>query len=71
MFALLHKDINSHKSGLLHLTDRPYCQKGRSAEVKDGIILKTKFLVTFLVDRYMFHCSHKIKQGSKINKVNL
>ncbi len=24
MFAVLHSDINSHKSGLLHLTVQPY-----------------------------------------------
>ena len=38
MFAVLHSDINSLKSGLLYLTSLPYCQKSRSAKVKDGII---------------------------------
>jgi len=38
MFAALHSDINSLKSGLLHLTGKPYCKKGRSVKVKDGII---------------------------------
>jgi hypothetical protein len=38
MFAVLHSDINSHKSGLLHLTGKPYWKKSRSAKVKDGII---------------------------------
>jgi hypothetical protein len=37
MFALLHSDINCLKSGLLHLTGKPYCEKGRSVKVKDGI----------------------------------
>jgi hypothetical protein len=37
MFAVLHSDMNSLKSGLLHLTGRPYCKKGRSAKFKDGI----------------------------------
>ncbi len=30
MFAVLHSDINSLKSGLLHLTGQPYCKKCRS-----------------------------------------
>jgi hypothetical protein len=38
MFAVLHSDINSLKSGLLHLTGQTYCKKSRSAKVKDGII---------------------------------
>ncbi len=38
MFAVLHSDINSPKSGFLHLTGQPYCKKSRSAKVKDGII---------------------------------
>jgi hypothetical protein len=38
IFAALHSDINSLKSGLLHLTRQPYCKKSRSAKVKDGII---------------------------------
>ncbi len=38
MFAVMQSDINSLKSGLLHLTSQPYCKKGTSAQVKDGII---------------------------------
>jgi hypothetical protein len=38
MFAELHLDINSLKSGVFHLTGQPYCKKSRSAKVKDGII---------------------------------
>jgi len=39
MFAVLHSDINSLKSGILHLTTGlPYCKKSRSAKVKDGFI---------------------------------
>ncbi len=44
MFAAMHLDINSLKSGHLHLTGQPKSQKGRSAKVKDGIISETKFL---------------------------
>jgi hypothetical protein len=50
MFAALHSDINSLKSGLLHLTDQPNSQKGRSAKVKDGIISETIFLGAQLID---------------------
>ncbi len=46
MFVALHSDINSLKSGLLHLTGMLNFQKGGLTEVKDIIILKTKFLVT-------------------------
>ncbi len=28
MFAILHSDINSLKSGLLYLTGKPHCKKG-------------------------------------------
>jgi len=45
MFAALHSDINSRKSGLLHLTGWPDCKKSRLAKVKDGIknlILRNK-----------------------------
>jgi hypothetical protein len=51
MLAVLHSDVNSLKSSLRHLTGQPYCQKGRSAEVKDGIILETKFLGTVSVNQ--------------------
>ncbi len=50
MFALLHSDINSPKSGFLHLTGQPYCKKSRSAKVKDGII--NSLLRNNLIDRY-------------------
>jgi hypothetical protein len=50
MFAVLHSDINSLKSGLLHLTGPPYCKKSRSAKVKNGII--NIILKNFLIDRY-------------------
>jgi hypothetical protein len=50
MFAVLHTDINSLKSGLLHLTGQPYCKKSRSAKVKDGII--NLILRNYLIDRY-------------------
>ena len=50
MFAALHLDINSLKYGLLHLTGQPYCKKGRSAKVKDGII--NLILRNYLVERY-------------------
>jgi len=50
MFAVLHSDINSLKSGLPPLTDQPYCKKGRSAKVKDGII--NLIPRNYLVDRY-------------------
>jgi hypothetical protein len=49
MFAVLHSDINSHKSGLLHLTGQPYRKKSRSAKVKDGII--NLFLRNNLIDQ--------------------
>jgi hypothetical protein len=51
MFAILHSDINSLKTGLLHFTSQPYCKKSRSAKVKDGII--NLILRNYLVDRYM------------------
>jgi hypothetical protein len=38
MFAVLRLDINTPRTGLLHLTGQPYCKKCRSAKVKDGII---------------------------------
>ncbi len=50
LFAALHSDINSLKSGLLYLTSQPYCKKGRSAKVKDGII--KLILRNYLVDQY-------------------
>jgi hypothetical protein len=50
--AILHSDINSLKSGLLHLTGQPYCKKSRSAKVKDGII--NLILRNYFIDRYNF-----------------
>ncbi len=50
MFAVLHSDINSLKSGLLHLTGQPYCKKCRSVKVKDRII--NLILRNYLIDRY-------------------
>ncbi len=41
MFAAMHSDINSLKSGLLHLIGK---LKGKSAKDKEGIILETKLL---------------------------
>jgi hypothetical protein len=37
MFAVLHSDSISLKSGFLPLTSQPYFKKCRSAKVKDGI----------------------------------
>jgi hypothetical protein len=51
MFAVLHSDINSLKSGLLHLTGQPYCKKSRSAKDKDGII--SLILRNYCIDQYM------------------
>ncbi len=50
MFAVLHSDINSPKSGLLHLTGQSYCKKSRSAKVKDGIL--NFILRKYHIDRY-------------------
>jgi hypothetical protein len=50
MFAVLHSDFNSLKSGLLHFTGQPYCKNCRSAKVKDGII--NLILRDYLADRY-------------------
>jgi hypothetical protein len=58
MFAVLHSDINSPMSGLLHLTGQPYCKKSRSAKVKDEII--NLFLRNYLVDRYIVCFAKKI-----------
>jgi hypothetical protein len=50
MFAVLHSDINSFKSGLLHLTGQPYCKKCIIAKVKDGII--NLILWNYIIDQY-------------------
>jgi hypothetical protein len=51
MFAELHSDINSLKSGLLYLTGQPYYKQSRSAKVKDGII--NLILRNYLIDLYI------------------
>jgi hypothetical protein len=51
MFAVLHSDINSLMSGLLHITGQPYCKNCRSAKFKDEII--NLILRNYHVDRYM------------------
>jgi hypothetical protein len=67
MLSVLHSDINSHKSGLLHLTGQPYCKKSRSAKVKDGII--NLFLWNYLVGRYKQHLSRlKARAFSSLQK---
>jgi hypothetical protein len=43
-------EANSLKSSLLHLTGQPYCKKGRSAKVKDGIM--NLILRNYLIDHY-------------------
>jgi hypothetical protein len=50
MLLVLHLDINSHKSGFLHLAGQPCCKKCRSAKVKDGII--NLFLRNYLLGLY-------------------
>jgi hypothetical protein len=51
MLAVLHSDTNSrNKSGLLHSTGQPYCKKGRSAKVKNGI--RNLILGNYLIDQY-------------------
>ncbi len=50
MFAVLHSDTSSLKSGLLHLTGQHYCKRGRSAKLKYRII--NQILWNYLVDRY-------------------
>jgi hypothetical protein len=47
MFAVLNSDINSPKSGLLHLTGQ---LKSREAKVKDGI--RNLSLGNNLIDQY-------------------
>ncbi len=62
MFAGLHSDINSPKSGFLHLMGQPYCKKSRSAKVKDGII--TYFLGTIsFIDTYVYDETHVDKNA--------
>ncbi len=52
MLAVLHSDINSPKSCLLHLIGQPYRKKSRTAKVKDGII--NLILKNYLIDQYTF-----------------
>ncbi len=61
MFAVLHSDINSLKSGLLHLTGKPYWKNNRSAKVKDGII--NLIFRNYLVDRYRLYQNEESRQG--------
>jgi hypothetical protein len=65
MFAVLHSDINSLKSGHLHLTGQPYRKKSRSAKVKDGII--NLILMNYLVDR----CNVRQSLSSLISKTEM
>jgi hypothetical protein len=51
MFAVMHSDIKSFKSGLLLLTGQPYCKRVDSVKVKDGII--NLILRNYLVDQYI------------------
>ncbi len=37
LFAAIHSDFNSLKSGLLRLTGQPNSLKGSAAKVKDGV----------------------------------
>jgi hypothetical protein len=52
MSAVMHSDINSLKSGLLHLTGQPYSKKSRSAKTKDGTI--NLILRNYLIERYTY-----------------
>jgi hypothetical protein len=49
---MFEANINSLKSGLVHLIGRPNSQMDRASNVKNGIISETKFLGTISVDRY-------------------
>jgi hypothetical protein len=70
MFAELHSEINSLKSGLLHLTGQPYCKKSRSVKVKDGII--TYFLGTIsLIDTIFFNIFAVFKNTLLFIKTNV
>jgi hypothetical protein len=59
LFAALHSDIYSLKSGLLHFASQPYFKKSRSSKVKDGII--NLILTNCLVDRYISVCVQWVK----------
>jgi hypothetical protein len=45
MFSVLHSDINSLQTGLLHLTSQ---LKSKAAKVKDGI--RNQSLMNYLLD---------------------
>ncbi len=60
MFAVRNSDINFLKSALLYLTGQPYCKKGRSAKVKDGII--NQILKNYLIDRYIVESYYIVPQ---------
>ncbi len=67
MFAELHSDINSTKSGFLHLMGQPYRKKSRSAKVKHGII--TYFLGTIsLIDT---ESTQKMIHSGRLTKCRL
>jgi hypothetical protein len=61
MFGVLHSDINSLKSGLLHLTSQLYCKKSRPAKVKDVIL--NLILRNYLVDRYINKLQVRLELG--------
>jgi hypothetical protein len=61
MFSVLHSDMNSLKSGLLHLTGRPYCKK-RSAKFKDGV--RKLILRNYLNNHYSKISLHEISMGT-------
>jgi hypothetical protein len=69
MFAVLHLDINSPKSSLLHLTGQPYCKKSRSAKVKDLII--NLFLRNNLIDQSIVFKNTFLFFKTKVFVVNL
>ncbi len=54
MFAVLHSDINSLKSGLL-FNQTAYSKKSRSAKAKDGIInlILRNYLINFILRNYL------------------
>jgi hypothetical protein len=56
--VVLHSNINSLKSGLLHFTGQPYGKKSRSAKDKDGII--NLIVRDNLVDRYSLFIDIKL-----------
>jgi len=68
-FSISQKEINVCsiafiyqllKSGLLHLTSQPFCENGRSAKVKDGII--NLILRNNLIDRCKHETTHFVQR---------